>query len=65
MDHGTMASMFTAREVASTHANPDAALTAGIGELAGSLHGRRKEDALGMLAERAEGYPDDRAPVDP
>lgn len=48
-DHGMNASTFTARVVASTHANMFAAVTAGYCALTGPLHGGAPEPVLEML----------------
>lgn len=51
MEHGTNASTFTTRVIASTLANPYEAVAGGIGALSGPLHGGANEDVLNMLAE--------------
>ncbi|ALG81146.1 citrate/2-methylcitrate synthase [Halanaeroarchaeum sulfurireducens] len=51
MDHGTNASTFTARVVASTMANPYEATSSAMGALAGPLHGAANQDTLNMLRE--------------
>jgi citrate synthase len=48
-DHGMNASTFTARVVASTHADMFAAVTAGYCALTGPLHGGAPEPVLEML----------------
>src|SRR4051812_301339 len=48
-DHGMNASTFTARVVASTQADPFAAVTAGYCALTGALHGGAPEPVLEML----------------
>jgi len=49
MEHGTNASTFTTRVIASTLANPYEAVAGGIGALAGPLHGGANQDVLTML----------------
>ncbi|UWG46668.1 Citrate synthase [Halanaeroarchaeum sp. HSR-CO] len=51
MEHGTNASTFTTRVIASTLANPYEAVAGGIGALSGPLHGGANEDVLNMLGE--------------
>jgi len=50
-DHGLNASTFTAMTVASTHADIYNAVTAGIGALAGPLHGGANQDVMETLVE--------------
>ena len=54
VDHGTNASTFTTRVVASTLANPYEAIAAGIGALSGPLHGGANQDVLVMLEDLDE-----------
>ncbi|MFB6134787.1 MAG: citrate/2-methylcitrate synthase [Halanaeroarchaeum sp.] len=51
MEHGTNASTFTTRVIASTLANPYEAVAGGIGALSGPLHGGANQDVLNMLEE--------------
>lgn len=53
-EHGSNASSFTARVVASTGGNLHAALTAAIGALSGPAHGGAAEDVLKMVREIGE-----------
>lgn len=53
-EHGSNASSFTARVVASTGANLYAALTAAIGALSGPAHGGAAEDVIRMVREIGE-----------
>lgn len=60
-DHGSNASAFTARAVASTNAHLHDAVTAGIGALSGPSHGGAAENVMTMAleigeAENAEQY---------
>jgi citrate synthase len=60
-DHGSNASAFTARAVASTNAHLHDAITAGIGALSGPSHGGAAENVMTMAleigeAENAEQY---------
>ncbi|MFB6081716.1 MAG: citrate/2-methylcitrate synthase [Halanaeroarchaeum sp.] len=54
MEHGTNASTFTTRVIASTLANPYEAVAGGIGALAGPLHGGANQDVLNMLEDIQE-----------
>ncbi|HXW37112.1 MAG TPA: citrate synthase/methylcitrate synthase [Nitrososphaerales archaeon] len=61
MEHDLNASSFTVRVVASTLADPYAAVTAGLAALKGPLHGGANEAAMRMILEvgepsRARGY---------
>jgi len=49
VDHGTNASTFTSRVIASTLASPYQAVAGGIGALAGSLHGGANQDVITIL----------------
>jgi citrate synthase len=53
-EHGSNASSFTARVVASTAANLHAAITAAIAALSGPAHGGAAEDVMRMAQEIAE-----------
>ena len=60
-DHGSNASAFTARVVASTNADIHGAITAGIAALSGPSHGGAAENVMQMAKEiespeKAEGY---------
>ena len=60
-DHGSNASAFTARVVASTNADLHGAITAGIAALSGPSHGGAAENVMQMAKEiespeKAEGY---------
>jgi len=60
-DHGSNASAFTARIVASTNADIHGAITAGIAALSGPSHGGAAENVMQMAKEiespeKAEGY---------
>jgi citrate synthase len=54
MEHDFNASSFTVRVVASTTADPYAAVTAGLAALKGPLHGGANEAAMRMLLELRE-----------
>jgi citrate synthase len=53
-EHGSNASSFTARVVASTGANLHAAITAAIGALSGPAHGGAAENVMRMIREIGE-----------
>ncbi len=53
-DHGSNASAFTARAVASTNAHLHDAITAGIGALSGPSHGGAAENVMTMALEIGE-----------
>ncbi len=53
-EHGYNASAFAARVTASTMSDMHAAITTGIGTLAGPLHGGANEQAMAMLLEIGE-----------